>query len=228
MMNSFITAEEAENLNLLVQRRIDPRLFLFCNYEPSPDNSFSPDGIFVSRVLGLYRFAVDSCCPIGQLILLLGKENQRRLRGLRTDINTVKTLRSAIAHSQSEKNGYTSQRILEDYKMWVKEAIGKNAPNSEQDYILMNNKLGGLQKRILSGLKEMLTLLETKVPRDELTDQWISILLNWYCSNTRMEIYFGCLINEYLSRSLARGTVLCFKSRIENYESLSTYGLKKQ
>lgn len=215
MSTVFVRAEDAERINRLVQERIDSRLFLFCNYESGPILGSSQDCIFVAQVLELYCFVVDSCCSIHSFVEMLwnerqlrGKEEKDKINGLEADIETIKMLRAALAHAQSDRNGYSSQRIREEYTLWIRGAIGKDTPDSNQDYAVMNSKLEILYRRILARIETMVSLLETRLNREKLVKQWLDIIIQWYCSNTHTEIYFGCLISEYIVRAEERGNTV--------------------
>lgn len=64
---SVISATQANQLNHLVRKEIDSRLFLTCNYTPTEVPALGNSAKFYLGIQDLYKFAVDTSFVIGNL-----------------------------------------------------------------------------------------------------------------------------------------------------------------
>ena len=106
MENILFSNTPAEELNKLVRTKIAEHLFLICHYEPCV-NVFSEDAKFVAGCLNLYKAVIDSSCIIRKLTKKGWLKNNEypceASEDLRACVDTIKVLRTAWAHNQSEE-----------------------------------------------------------------------------------------------------------------------------
>lgn len=189
------------SLNRKVQEAIDPKLFLFCNFEPTVSWFLSPDAQYLISIQDLYKFAVDSSCIIKCYRDFLDRsqwKNYDRLHGICDQINT---LRAVVDHNQSDQNGWIEQNRLDGYTEWIRKTVGKEKPTEPKDFDLLNQKLFAIAKELIQLLEKFVDCVGRSCKKEEQVQLWINKTLRWYTSNTKTEIYKGQLINAYVANA---------------------------
>lgn len=200
MREAILTQDYADGLNKLVQDLIDPRLCLICNYDPDIRYAISEDAIYITNVMDLYIFAID-CMPIKLVYRFLPSKrwpDSDAWNDLRQEISC---LRTAWAHNSSEKDGEDSQIARENYKDWVSTVIGKVAPETLDDYKLLNDALKQMAKNVRRYLESFIRAAAADPNRDLLVKKWIDDTLKWYSSNTKTAIYRGWVKRVYIAQA---------------------------
>ena len=205
MINPIISADEAQRLNLLFQQKVDPRLFLFCNYEPTIPRPISEDGAFYVNVQDLYKFAIDSGCIAKGYSRYLADNHDPNFRSMGEILEQIKTLRSIVDHNQNEINGKNDKEMLSGYHRWMIEVIGKDFPESTQDFQSINRKLKSMATSLLSYLEKFVNAVGSAPNKQALVNQMIDHIMYWYSNNTQTHIYEGQLQDAYLYRASAAG-----------------------
>ena len=63
----ILTADYADSINADIQRKIDGKLFLFCNYSPDVYPVFTEKEVFEVSLNDLYRLVCDAGFVLGNL-----------------------------------------------------------------------------------------------------------------------------------------------------------------
>lgn len=199
-----VSATDAQALNLAVQRAIDPRLFLFCNFEPTVSYAISEDGKYLTGIQDLYKFALDSNCVIKHYWKFIPDENRHQFERLRETLDNIRMLRSVADHNQSEHNGKLERKRLEDYSRWLNGYINKPEPESQEDFSKLNQVLQDMAKDLLADLGTFIECVRNAPKKSDIVNSWIDETLRWYCSNTKTDIYIGQLMDTYISKAIAK------------------------
>lgn len=206
MSTPIISANVAQCLNQKVQQLIDPRLFLCCNYEPTFSCAISEEGQYFTAIQDLYKFALDSSCVIKCYNKFLrSKEEEVQFKELRGILHCINLLRSVIDHNQSELNGRFAKQRLEDYSIWLQNCLGKDVAELPEDFLTLHQQLHKMAKQLLAYIDQFIEHLGHLPDKSDITDQWINYTLQWYCSNTKTEIYKGQLMDTYIANTNANG-----------------------
>ena len=200
MSGSILTAKHGEDLNQLVQKLIDPRLFLLCNYEPTIGHAISEDGRYLLNIQDLYKFAIDSCPVIKRYYDFVSGvwPDSRKWESLQGKIQAFRTV---FAHNTSEKDGLLSAETMDAYMIWVRAAIGKLEPETLDDYGLLNKKLSEMAEELRCCFESFIRCVAQQPDRRKVVDTWIQNTLYWYTHNTKVDIYKGCLIQTYTAKA---------------------------
>lgn len=202
--DSIISTETAQKLNERVAK-IDPRLFLCCNYQPISDvfPTVSEDAWFLRAVQDLYCFAIDSCVVIKNWRTYLCGGFSPDLSRIDEYIEQIRFLRSVFSHTQSKENGWIQSQRLSEFNTWIMGIIGKEKPDSQEDYGKLNQAVRKLAESLIERLYEFIDLVAALPEEDKAraVELWIDNTLRWYTRNTKTEIYEGQLMNSYLSRA---------------------------
>ena len=211
-----ISAIVAQQLNQKVQQDIDCRLFLFCNYEPTVSYAISEDARFLTAIQDLYKFGVDSNCILKAYKQLTPQRDHRRFNRLRELLDIIGALRAVTDHNQSVKNGKIEQTQLEAYNAWIETALNKSAPDTQQDFVVLNQCLAAIAKELIQLVEEFIQSVKTHPDQVYIVKEWTDRTLYWYCNNTRTEIYKGQLMNAYLANANAAGNDYSDLHRIQS------------
>lgn len=212
-MSSILTsAEPAEALNRRIREKIDPALFLTCNYAPTPGPALHWDARFYLGVQNLYKFAVDSTCVIPALYYFAPEAEKWRFSRFRELVGVVRMLRAVLDHNNSQANGFFEQNQLEDYRAWQQRELGKLQAETDQDFEQLYGALERLGEKLITQLTLFVDLVAEAGDRAALVDHWKREILNWYCK--KQDIYLGQLADAYLANAAAAGANM---SRINVY-----------
>ena len=212
MSTPVISADAAQCLNQKVQQLIDSRLFLCCNYEPTVSYAISEEGQYFTAIQDLYKFAIDSSCIIKCYDKFIHAQQElSHFKGLRDILDCIDVLRSVTDHNQSRLNGRMAKERLENYSIWLQQCLGKDAPESPADFLVLYRKTHTIAEELLAYLNQFIELLGVLSDKTDVTQKWIDCTLRWYCSNTKTEIYKGQLMDAYIANATANG---------KNYQSL--------
>ena len=208
---SVISAAQANHLNCLVRKKIDGRLFLTCNYTPTEVPALGSSAKFYLGIQDLYKFAVDTSCVIGSLEKYLPVDTEQSfIRGFRTQIDDIKTLRSVIDHSQSSYDGFFAREHLRCYDSIIQAALEKPKnkdetaakvklrPETESDFELLYASLKNRADRLLEDLESFIERVTTSGEREEITIRWIAATIEWY--SKKQDIYLGQLGDVYQAK----------------------------
>lgn len=196
--------QAAENLNAKVRDFIDPRLFLFCNFEANDLWVLGADALFVVSVQNLYKFAVDSSCILKNYRDFLDPSRFSAFQRLQQLLDQISMLRAVIDHNQSSQDGWLEQKRLEDYDNWVREIIRKDRPTTAEDFSLLNRTLTAIAAELVQQA-ELFVSEVAGSSKPALIEKWIGKTLRWYVSNTKTEIYKGQLISAYIANAHSAG-----------------------
>ena len=189
-ISPIVTADEAEDLNRAFCDAIgDPRLFLFCHYQPIPDNPQDPVARYIPNILNLFVFACDSCFFLadGETVRFLrdckgfskankGYELNEALKIISSSIKDIQLLRACLAHNTSDDNGnYVARKkgkestfIFDgklttqraEYETWVNSVIGKNHPETKSEYEKLCAKLETIKKNLVSNISTFISCVK--------------------------------------------------------------------
>ena len=203
MREAILTQDYADGLNKLVQDRIDDRLCLICNYDPDIRYAISEDAIYITNVMDLYIFAID-CMPIKLVYHFLPSKRWPDSDAWKALREKISCLRTAWAHNSSEKDGEDSKETRESYEGWVRTVVGKVAPETLDDYKLLNDALKQMAKDVRRYLESFIRAAAADPNRDLLVKNWIDETLKWYSSNTKTAIYRGWVKRVYIAKAAER------------------------
>lgn len=208
---SVISAVQADQLNRLVRKKIDSRLFLTCNYTPTEVPALGNSAKFYLGIQDLYKFAVDTSFVIGNLDKYLPVDTEQSfIREFRTQIDDIKNLRSVIDHSQSSYDGFFSREHLHRYDSIIKAALDKPEnkdgavakvklrPETEDDFELLYISLKDRADRLLKDLESFVERVATSGERQEITVRWIAATTEWYVR--KQDVYLGQLGDVYQAK----------------------------
>lgn len=222
-MNSpVVSAATAEHFNQMIQKGIDSRLFLFCNYEPTLQGGVSAEGSYLLAIQDLYKFAIDSSCVLKQYKSFLGKEMWNDYSRLGEILDTISELRTAIDHNRSEYNGWFDQNTLAFYKSWLQSCIAKDAADSEEDYEKLLNSLTTIANDLVELVDKFASHLISARDKTRTVDCWINSTLDWYSNTSKTDLYRGQLINAYIARISSEGKTIENWDRKQLFDN-STY-----
>ncbi len=189
-ISPIVTADEAEDINRAFCDAIgDPRLFLFCHYQPIPDNPQEPTARYIPNILNLFVLACDSCFFLADVetnkflrdlkgFSDAGKlpELNRALKNISRSVNDIRMLRACVAHNTSDGNGnyvahqegrewtFVHDGILTTqrsyYEAWVTSAIGKTQPETKTDYENLCAKLETIKKNLVSSINVFISCVK--------------------------------------------------------------------
>ena len=204
MNNPIISAQTAEEINEKVQRLIDPKLFLFCNYSPTRVYSFSEDGAYLVAIQDLYKFAIDTSPILKKIHIILPKGSVYQFQDLKRSIECVDMLRSVLDHSQNILNGLEQKKRLDEFLLWQQSVLHTNSePQTNEDFAKLYAELERIAQTLLAQVDKLVRMIAA-LPlkeKEESVRKWIDILLAWYGSNTKTEIYKGILADLYISKA---------------------------
>ena len=193
MENILFSNTPAEELNKLVRTKIAEHLFLICHYEPCVD-VFSEDAKFVAGCLNLYKAVIDSSCIIRKLTKKGWLKNNEypceASEDLRACVDTIKALRTAWAHNQSEE---TNDIEKQKYDQWVQNRLRKEKPTTTEDYAVLLKSLEELGGETYEMLCKCIESLEKNPQRMYLIQSWENATFEWYTSSANQAIFLNQL-----------------------------------
>ena len=193
MENNLFSNTPAEELNKLVRTKIAEHLFLICHYEPCV-NVFSEDAKFVAGCLNLYKAVIDSSCIIRKLTKKGWLKNNEypceASEDLRACVDTIKVLRTAWAHNQSEE---TNDIEKQKYDQWVQRHLRKEKPTTTEDYAVLLKSLEELGGETYEMLCKCIESLEKNPQRMYLIQSWENATFEWYTSSANQAIFLNQL-----------------------------------
>lgn len=202
----IVTRDEAEALNRKVQQVLDPRLFLVCNYSPTPGIPLGEDSRFLYGVQDLYKFAVDSSGIIKNFKFVTGCAWQY-FSVISQVLDEVGVLRSVLDHSQDPLNGMQEEDTLTAYTTWMQSLLSKPAPATNEDYRILNEELALMKEDLVQELERQLDYIAGSYSpsrKQDVVSKWIDKTLYWYSNNTKTAIYTGTLMGAYNSKATMR------------------------
>lgn len=207
MSTPIISAETASNLNSKVMEKIDPRLYLFCNYEPTVRHVISEDAKYQISIQDLYKFSFDSGCIIKNYSKYLkkGQIAEKEFFGFREILDCISMLRTIFDHNTSEQNGRIEKERLEQYSIWIKSLLNKPNPEDINDYVILNKKLSDLASQLVDYIDRFIDRVSHNQRKSDIIQMWKAETLHWYCSNAKTDIYLGQLQDVYIANTIANG-----------------------
>lgn len=178
----IIGKEKAEEINKSLQEMIDPRLFFFCNYTPTP---FTPgpgndEAQILVAVQDLYKFAFDSTFVFKKFII---KEASPEAK---TALDFIETLRSVIDHNQSEFNGFTEKNYLKKY----------NNIFSKNNFASLYESLKEAADTLIDAADDFIKTKSKCENKEEFVESWIEETIKWYSQTVKSSIFWGVLIDK--------------------------------
>ena len=218
MNNPIILAETAHGFNMRVRKNIDPRLFLFCNYEPTINYGTSDDAKYLIAIQDLYKFAVDSNYVLNHYWKFLPPYKKSEFESLGNILRDIQNLRAILDHNQSEYNGQIEVERIKWYQRWLEETLGKVEPEGSEDFVLLYQRLEKMATQLLEQVDCFLLWIERQsdLDRDNLVQEWLDQTLTWYTHNTKTDIYKGQLMDAYIAYAAERGKYI--ESKDINYK----------
>lgn len=215
MSSILISAEPAEALNRRIREKVDPALFLTCNYAPTAGPALHWDARFYLAIQNLYKFAVDSTCVIPALYYFAPEAEKRRFSHFRDLVGVVKMLRAVLDHNNSQANGFFEQNQLEEYRAWQQKELGKIQAETDQDFERLYKALEQLGEQLITQLTLFVDLVAAAPDKAAVVDHWKKEILNWYCK--KQDIYLGQLAAAYMANAAAAGA---------NMHRISVYNIR--
>lgn len=197
--NILYSSEESLMLNGEIQKNIADHLFLTCNYEANSLNVISEDAKFLTAVLNLYKFLVDS--GIINNLGSIGKrygEIRYDFKRLKRIIEITKAIRTAVAHNESEHSANDQDRSK--MQKWMKKVIGKPEADSLTDYEILRRELEDMGNKTIEILGDFVDSAKNVQNREELIKNWENLIFQFYSSSNSRNIYKGQLRRAYLSK----------------------------
>lgn len=208
---SVISAAQANQLNCLVRKEIDNRLFLTCNYTPTEVPVLGSSAKFYLGIQDLYKFTVDSSFIICNLNKYLPVDTEQSfIRDFQAQIDDIKNLRSVIDHSQSDYDGFFAREHLRRYDSIIQAALDKPKnnneavvkvklrPETEDDFELLYASLKVRADKLLKDLESFVKRVATSSERGKITVRWIAATIEWY--GRKQDIYLGQLGDVYQAK----------------------------
>ena len=203
MSSILVSAEPAEALNRRIREKIDPALFLTCNYAPTTGIAIHWDAKFYVGVQNLYKFAVDSTCVTPALYYFAPEAEKWRFSHFRDLVGVVKMLRAVLDHNNSQVNGFFEQNQLDEYRVWQQRELGKMQAETDQDFERLYRALEQLGEKLITQLTLFVDLVAESADKAAVVDHWKREILNWYCK--KQDIYLGQLAVAYMANAAAAG-----------------------
>ncbi len=207
----IFSADYADSVNTDVQRKIDEKLFLFCNYSPDAYPVFTEKEAFEVSLNDLYRLVCDAGFVLGKLKSIVEEANfhnriiGRKLYQAAEEIKVlterVKALRIYKTHNCDERNGFFAQ--LE--RLNFETAVGRRALTSEDDYRYVNtNLIIKIRDSLVAGITDFIESATELDDEDKgsLITEWRKAIINRYCKSHN-QIYLGQLMN-FMSQQLGQ------------------------
>ena len=199
----ILTADYADSINADIQRKIDGKLFLFCNYSPDVYPVFTEKEVFEVSLNDLYRLVCDAGFVLGNLKIIVEQANfhnqniARKVHQTAEDIKVlterVKALRIYKTHNCDERNGFFAQ--LE--RLNFETAVGRRALKSEDDYRYVNtNLLIKIRDSLVARIIEFIDAAASLDDKDKgnLIVEWRKEIIRHY-SKSHNQIYLGQLMS---------------------------------
>lgn len=207
----ILTADYADSVNSEVQRKIDGKLFLFCNYSPDAYPVFTEKEAFEVSLNDLYRLVCDAGFVLGKLKniveeanfhnRIIGRKLYQAAEEIKVLTERVKALRIYKTHNCDERNGFFAQ--LE--RLNFETAVGRRVLTSEDDYRYVNmNLIIKIRDSLVAGITDFIesaAALDDKDKRNLITE-WRKAVINRYCKSHN-QIYLGQLMS-FMSQQLGQ------------------------
>lgn len=223
-MIAVVTAQDADKLNKKVQQLIDPRLFVCCNFEPTPCLAVSEDGKYLIGIQDLYKFFIDSSCIVKNYYRLIPPTFKSRFFEIEKRLHEIEMLRAVTDHNQSDENGWLERERLDAHQKWMLTVLGKPAAETVEDFAVLNRQLEVIAKSLLAQVDSWIVFVSQQPDRAAIVDKWIETTLYWYSHNTKVDFYKGQLIDVYMANAGRRGVINTSRyTRMQIYGSINRW-----
>ncbi|MDE6852045.1 MAG: hypothetical protein K2J67_06090 [Lachnospiraceae bacterium] len=197
-MGVLLCADEANEINKAVNDEIDPNLFIFCNYEPTP-SVITKDlgGLFLLEICNFYKFFKDSGWVTMKFdYIYSGKDwiDYSTLPFSQKDINNINNeiinkLRTGFCHNISYNNGDAS--VINFIKEWFSK---HNLSDSIEE---IDNKA----KTVIDVCKSFINCINSMpdTEREAAIGRWKEVIIEHYKNKT--DIMFNIIGSYYLSKN---------------------------
>lgn len=192
--NILYSNAESDRINLLVQKKIAPHLFLACNYAPSPYGVISEDAKFIVGILNLYKFVIDSSI-IDKIpsIIDVAMSSTFNKKVFMEKVTLVKALRTVYCHNESEISGNDDE--IKIVNKWM-----QKTPETLDDYKILNQQLQKLATDIVTVLYKFIDEAAKTKQRIVLIENWEDIIKSFYQRPNTRNILLGQLKKVYSAR----------------------------
>lgn len=204
VMIDVFSVDYAESFNQKVRETLKGNLFMFCNYSPRHEKSFSEKDRLYSVINNLYRLTADSGFVLRCVKIILTKADLIRV-GKLSDcsdnilriISNIKTVRTFMVHNLAVENGFFDEKVLQNFDI----ITGRMRLETEEDYkklnVLVSKWIESLTENIDKLLDEISKLKERQ--KDRLIKEWEKQILIHY-AKPFTGIYMGRLAHLYYSK----------------------------
>ena len=220
--NLLFSAEPAERINAEF-RKIDPRLFLFCNYAPLPPTGDVQLDVF-QGAMNLYRVTVDSIplWPMLRPFFRKRKVKKEELntfnfspyippaiqKTLKTADNWQNHLRAYLAHNNHAANGKTQEDHIAVFSQWEADVTDNAMLTSPEGCRLAMEHLLELANALEQALLTMVAAMQEVQgsDRDALVEAFVDQCIYWYTENSRQGMLLD-LLDDLLNDSANQGMI---------------------
>lgn len=228
MIAPIVTKEDAEKFNNLFKEKVEKRLFIFCNYSPIIENPQEPPARYLTNILNLYIFAVDSCFFFKKFPNIVKEDEFRVLhrcaREIKKNVYEISMLRSAVAHNNDDRNAFYVSRkgnvisegkiysYKDEYESWVYSVIKKFPPSSLGDYDQLCQKLINIKNQLLKLINEFINLVEklSDSAKQKFIEKWENIIISVYAEDHK-NYYNSQLVSIYCSLHCGEKNIRYYK-----------------
>lgn len=197
-MSILFDGNTADALNDAVKSKVAAHLFMFCNYNPGPVDTYSVDARFIQGVLNLYKLLID-CSIVGSVTKMCANAiSQSRLYDLKHYRNDASVLRTALAHNIDARN-WTGEAVCE-YTSWLQRESGKDKAESADDYAVLLQKLETIANDAMAILNDFVDKIAMSEQKDDAIARWENCIIDFYSKGTTgKQIFEGQLRDAYLA-----------------------------
>ena len=199
MSYPIITSDQVNALNDKAAK-VNPKLFWCCNYEPTFPFAISEDARFLASIQDLYKFSVDT----GGMLKHFDKIYIQFPRSIQEKaikkVELVEMLRHFFDHNNHNENGLIEERRIDDFKHWLRSIVGKDSPETPEDFGKLNNILCTLAQDLID-LSDQMIQFAIDNPSSKAITLWQNHILAWYSNPSHFDIYHGYLMSAYISKA---------------------------
>lgn len=223
MTTPIIPSSVAVRFNQTIQKNLDTRLFLFCNYEPTSLTVVSEEGQFIIAVQDMYKFAIDTSCVLSKYASYIPSIDRPYYTRLSEILELISELRTTIDHNRSINNGWLDQNTLDFCKRWLSSIINKEVIESQEDYRILNEELTRIAGELISLVDRFVNQFANRLDKERVVEKWINDTLSWYTRTTKTDLYRAQLIHAYIAKAEGCGVPVKDDSRRNMIESISSW-----
>lgn len=180
-LTSFLK-DEVKKLNDQVEKDLDPKLFLFCNYNPLYLPSDNDDFCFWLFIANLYRMLVDCGWLIKSYIDYAEKENIpfSKYKEMNEYNYLISDLRSYYSHNNVEAWGHTAEKAIK--KNYFKNKLNLKNDNPEYgDYKTMLEDIVKQTEEYFTNCNSLIEQIKKSSDKEKIIKQMYHLTFIRYC-----------------------------------------------